>query len=86
MEKSIEIGTWIEFRDTDKRRRGKLAWKSELLNEYTFLNWRTRKTIEKTFQGLAADLRRGSAAIIDDIPLIDRALNAIFNKLKNTLQ
>ncbi|GMR08878.1 MAG: DUF1631 domain-containing protein [Gammaproteobacteria bacterium] len=84
--KSLENGTWMEFRDGDKCQRGKLAWKSELLDEYTFLNWRSRKTIEKTFQGLAADLRRGSARIIDDIPLIDRALNAIFNKLKSTVQ
>jgi len=84
--KSLENGTWIEFRDGNKCQRGKLAWKSELLDEYTFLNWRSRKTIEKTFQGLAADLRRGSARIIDDIPLIDRALNAIFNKLKSTVQ
>ena len=78
----LEQGKWVEFLDDNQQKtRAKLAWKSELLGEYTFLNWKFDVIADKTLYGLAADLRRGSATIIDDIPLVDRALSAVMSSL-----
>lgn len=78
----LEQGKWVEFTDENNRKtRAKLAWKSDLLGEYTFLNWKFDVVADKTLYGLAADLRRGSAMIINDIPLVDRALSAVMNTL-----
>ena len=81
----LEQGKWVEFLDDNNNKtRAKLAWKSELLGEYTFLNWKFDVVADKTLYGLAADLRRGSAVIIDDIPLVDRALSAVMSSLTPT--
>ncbi len=78
----LEQGKWVEFLDdNNKKTRAKLAWKSDLLGEYTFLNWKFDVIADKTLYGLAADLRRGTATIIDDIPLVDRALSAVMSSL-----
>ncbi len=81
----LEQGKWVEFLDDNNHKtRAKLAWKSELLGEYTFLNWKFDVVADKTLYGLAADLRRGTATIIDDIPLVDRALSAVMSSLTPT--
>ncbi len=81
----LEQGKWVEFLDDNKKKtRAKLAWKSDLLGEYTFLNWKFDVIADKTLYGLAADLRRGTATIIDDIPLVDRALSAVMSSLTPT--
>lgn len=78
----LEQGKWVEFLDDNQNKtRAKLAWKSELLGEYTFLNWKFDVIADKTLYGLAADLRRGSATIIDDLPLVERALSAVMSSL-----
>jgi len=81
----LEQGKWVEFLDDNqKTTRAKLAWKSDLLGEYTFLNWKFDVVADKTLYGLAADLRRGSANIIDELPLVDRALSAVMSSLTPT--
>ena len=78
----LQAGKWVEFIDDDKKKvRAKLTWKSELLGEYTFTNWKFDVIADKTIYGLAADLRRGTARIIDDVPVLDRALSAVMNGL-----
>lgn len=80
----LEMGKWVEFIDEDNnKQRAKLAWKSDLLGEFTFLNWKFDVVADKSLQGLAADFRRGSARIIDDIPILDRAINAVMTGLKS---
>lgn len=80
--KELALGTWIEFINNDATAvRGKLIWKSEVLFEYTFVDWKYRVVAEKTLHGLAAELRRGTAAIIEDVPLMDRALDAAVRML-----
>lgn len=81
--RQLEQGKWIEFAGKRNQRiRAKLAYKSELLGEYTFLDWKHKVVADKTLYGLAADLRRGSAIIMDDAPIIDRALTAITKTLR----
>jgi len=80
--RELALGTWVEFLNNDGTSvRGKLIWKSEVLSEYTFVNWKYRVVAEKTLPGLAAELRRGTAAIIEDVPLMDRALDAAIKML-----
>lgn len=80
--RQLEQGKWVEFTGKENRKvRGKLAWKSELLGEFTFLDWKFSVVADKTLYGLAADLRRGTAVVINDIPLMDRALSAVMHTL-----
>ncbi len=82
MARHLEAGKWVEFTDDDNNKiRAKLAWKSDLLGEYTFTNWKFDVVADKTLQGFAADLRRGTARIIDDVPVLDRALSAVMKGL-----
>lgn len=79
----LDAGKWVEFTDDQGRtKRARLVWKSDLLGECTFLDWKHSVVADTTFQGLAADFRRGSARVLEDIPLIDRAINAVFDGLK----
>ncbi|MBI3560355.1 MAG: DUF1631 domain-containing protein [Gammaproteobacteria bacterium] len=81
----LEQGRWVEFTGKNNRKvRAKLAFKSELLGEYTFLDWKYKVVADKTLYGLAADLRRGSATIVNDVPLLDRALDAVMHTLSGS--
>jgi len=84
MVKDLKLGDWVEYREGNKKYRAKLSYRSDIMDDYTFLNWRSRYSINRTLRGLAADLRRGSVRIIDDVPVIDRALNALVNGLKSS--
>ncbi len=78
----MEMGKWVEFHNAaGETKRAKLAWKSELLGEYTFLNWKFDVVADKTLNELAEDLRQGNAKVVDDVPLMDRALSAVVTSL-----
>ena len=78
----LEMGNWVEFKDDKGNvRRAKLAWKSELLGEYTFLNWKFDVVADKSLIELAEDLRQGQAKVVDEVPLMDRALSAVVSNL-----
>ena len=84
--KLLEVGQWLELRDeNNKNIRAKLSWKSPITSLYVFVNRKGTKVAEKTPQGLAAELRRGSAILLEggQIPLMDRAFTAMMNALKN---
>ena len=40
---------------------------------------------DKTVWALASELRSGRALLLEDVPLFDRALDAIVERLKNTV-
>lgn len=78
----LEMGKWVEFKDKNgKNKRAKLAWKSDLLGEYTFLNWKFDVVADKKLTELAKDLRTGQARVVEDVPLMDRALSAVLTTL-----
>jgi len=78
----MEMGKWVEFNNsTGEKKRAKLAWKSQLLGEYTFLNWKFDVIADKTLLELAEDLRQGTAKIVDEVPLMDRALASVVSSL-----
>ncbi len=82
MAEEIQIGTWLEMRGHDGKQRIKLSWKSEVSSLMVFVNRRGVKIAEMTKQGLAAAFRRGAVEILTEVPLMDRAISAMMDKLK----
>ncbi len=79
----LNTGVWVEFLlDNLKTVRGKLAWKSEVLGEYTFVDRMYKVVADKSTQELAADFRNLRASVVEEVPLLDRALDAVVKGLK----
>lgn len=80
---ALEPGKWLSLAAADgKPQRAKLVWKSDLAGECAFMNWHGRITAEIGFNELAARLRTGEAKIIDDLPLFERAVDAVMQTLQ----
>lgn len=81
----LEIGEWLDLTDAQgKTTRVKLSWISKVTGLRVFVNRRGMKVAEYTLQGLAAELRRGGAKVIEGkVPLMDRALAAMMSTLKH---
>lgn len=79
----LQMGVWVEFlQDNLKPVRGKLVWKSEVLGEYTFVDRMYKVVADKSTQELAADFRNLRASTVEEVPLLDRALDAVIKGLK----
>lgn len=82
MARNLEIGKWIEFtHEQDHKVRAKLVWKSDFLGEYTFTDWKFSIVANKTIYALASELRQGTAHVINDDPLLERAFNTVMTTL-----
>ncbi len=80
---SVGIGTWFDLSAVDGTSvRAKLSWISEITSKCLFVNRRGLKVTEKTLQDLAAEMRAGTAVVVQDGPMFDRALNAVVSALK----
>jgi hypothetical protein len=82
----LETGEWLEIIDGNSKMRVKLSWKSKVTDTYIFVNRKGMKALELTTVGLARRLREGSAKMVElsARPIMDRALDAMLNALKNT--
>ena len=83
---ALQIGSWIEVAEEDgSRYRAKLSWKSSVTGTYLFVNRKGLKVAEVTRDGVAMWFRQNRAFALADgeVPLMDRALNAMMNSLKN---
>lgn len=84
--KGLKVGTWVEFHQDDGRQeRAKLSWISPISAKYLFVNRKGLKVADKTVWALAAEFRSGRALLLEDVPLFDRALDAIVERLKNAV-
>lgn len=82
--RELKVGSWIEFvGPDDQRERAKLSWISPISSKYLFVNRRGLKVCDKTVAALATELRRGSAIVLEEVPLFDRALDAIVARLRS---
>ncbi len=81
--RGLEVGTWLAFqREGGGMRRGKLAWKSDLMGEYVFVD-RFMKVVKDTnLRELVGDMAAGRAQMVEDLPLMDRALDSVMDALK----
>lgn len=83
--RALKVGTWVEFIDRDGRsERAKLSWISPISSKYLFVNRRGLKVADKTIYELAVDLRDGRAELLETVPLFDRAMDAIVERLKSS--
>ncbi len=82
--REMKVGTWVEFSDpnTGAKERAKLSWISPISSKYLFVNRKGLKVSDKTMFAIAAEIRRGGAVILEEVPLFDRALDAIVERLK----
>ena len=82
--KSMKVGTWVEFSDLESgtKERAKLSWVSPITSKYLFVNRKGLKVADKTVFALAAEMRRGATLVLEEVPLFDRALDAIVERLK----
>lgn len=85
--KEMELSTWVEFIDpeTERRQRGKLAWKCDFTGDYTFVDRKYKVVADLTCRQLAEEFELGRARIIEDVPLFDRALDSVFSGIKQAL-
>ena len=83
--KEMTVGTWVEFTDFNagSKERAKLSWISPISAKYLFVNRKGLKVSDKTVFALATELQQGSAVILEEVPLFDRALDAIVERLKS---
>ena len=77
--KDLKRGVWIEFKQDDgSHLRAKLAWISPLQGTYLFTNRLGQRAVSINAQGLAAKFRDERAQVINNVSLIDRAVNNVF--------
>ncbi len=81
--RALKVGAWIEFIDeAGTRERAKLSWISPISGKYLFVNRRGLKVADRSAQQLAGELHEGRALILEEVPLFDRALDAIVERLR----
>lgn len=81
--RELKPGCWIEFTDAHgARERAKLSWISPISGRYLFVNRRGLKVADKTVGQLSTELHAGTAQILEEVPLFDRALDAIVERLR----
>lgn len=83
--RQLKRGSWIEIRQEDGSfARAKLAWISPMRGLYLFTNRLGQRAMSIHANGLAAKLRAGEIQLLDSVPLMDRAVDALLTKLQNT--
>lgn len=81
--RGMEVGQVVILHDRDDNPvRCKLSWKSELLGEYVFTNWRHKVVAERTLHGLAGELYQGRLELVDQAPILERALEKVLGGLR----
>lgn len=82
--RGLKRGAWIEIRQEDgQETKAKLAWVSPLKGVYLFTNRLGQRAMSINAEGLAAKFRDGSVRVIDSVPLMDRAVNNLLERLKH---
>lgn len=83
--RELKVGTWIEFLDEQgAKERAKLSWISPISSKYLFVNRKGLKVADRTLVQLASDLAEARITVLEEVPLFDRALDAIVERLKST--
>ncbi|MFK7958411.1 MAG: DUF1631 domain-containing protein [Lysobacterales bacterium] len=79
---SLNVGTWFQFStENGQPQRAKLSWKSPITGKYLFVDNKGIKIADKPVAVLAQDLANGEVIALETVPLFDRALSAIAERL-----
>jgi hypothetical protein len=80
---SLKRGSWIEYlQDDGATVRAKLSWISPQKGMYLFTNRYGKRAISINAEGLQAKLRNGEVRILNDVPLMDRAVGSLMEHLQ----
>lgn len=80
---SLKRGTWVDFRQDDGGfLRYKLSWVSPLKKVYLFTNISSQKALSISPQAMEMQLREGAAVILQNMPLMDRAVENMLETLQ----
>ena len=79
----LATGAWVEIRDDDGQlTRAKLAWRSPQSDVWLFVDRQGRKALELSGSDIHNLLRQGILTILDDTPIVDRAIRDMVKTLK----
>jgi len=79
----LKPGAWVEFRhEGEETMKAKLKWISPLKSAYLFTDRQGKRAATMPLDKLEAAFRIGSARIIDEVPLLDRAVGNVIEVLK----
>ena len=79
----LKPGVWVEFcHDGEETMQAKLKWISPLKSAYLFTDRQGKRAATMPLDKLEAAFRIGSARIIDELPLLDRAVDNVIETLK----
>ncbi|MBK1642068.1 hypothetical protein CKO12_09310 [Chromatium okenii] len=80
---ALEVGAWFEFHsERGTRKTLRLNWISELKRVYLFTNRQGENAMTLAVESLAEHLRKGTARLLSQNPLTDRAVAQVFEKIK----
>lgn len=78
--RGLELGSWVELTDPDgRKRRVKLAWAGDAYSNYSFVNRQYKVVAERPLYVLAEEFRNGTARVIENVALFDRALDGVIS-------
>ncbi|MBM5459440.1 DUF1631 domain-containing protein [Pseudomonas sp. P66] len=78
----LRIGTWVELIEGEDVQRCKLITQIDSTDRLVFVNRTGLKVCEYSPLALAAAFRRGTARVLDDSLLFDRALDSVVSQLR----
>ncbi len=80
---ALEVGAWFEFHsERGTRKTLRLNWISDLKRVYLFTNRQGENAMTLAVESLAEHLRKGTARLLSQNPLTDRAVAQVFEKIK----
>lgn len=78
----LNVGSWVEFIQTDRRDRHKLVARIRSVDKLIFANRRGIKVAEMSAMKLAVDMSQGRARIIEEAQILDKALESVIGNLR----
>lgn len=78
----LKRGAWLEFTSADNDQvRARLSWINSATDVFMFTDRNGHKFADRTRNGLVAEFRRGTARIVEETPLLDRAFTRLLDGL-----
>ena len=79
---AFQLGEWLEVNSKKKPQRVKLSWISPISGKLLFVNAKGAKVVDLYPHDLADMLRKGESRVLQQIPIFDRAMSSIAEKMK----
>ncbi|WP_223789758.1 DUF1631 family protein [Marinicella meishanensis] len=79
---SLKLGEWIEINSKKKPQRVKLSWISPISGKMLFVDAKGAKVIDLFPIELADQLRKNQSRLLQQVPIMDRAMSSIAEKMK----